>query len=130
MKKTLKITTLLVITIALLFILTGCGNKNLVATRTFTEDEDGMNMKARVEVSFKKDIADEVKMSMEFDSEETALQYKEYIAEADGSKIDQKGKSVTTTIKASDFAAEENNKEVTKDAMTEYLKNEGFTIEK
>ena len=57
MKKTLKILAVVAFVLAVLFILTGCGNK-LVATKNTENDESPSE---KIEITFKKDKPDKIK---------------------------------------------------------------------
>ncbi len=135
MKKSLKILLIVAFMATLLLALTGCGNK-LVATKETTEN--GMTFKEKVEVSFKKDKIDKVKMTYTFDDEETAETMKAILTmgmsmagdELEGLEVEQKGKKVIMKLDAKAFAEMEGASEVDvdKDTLKEQLEEEGYKV--
>ena len=69
MKKTLKGLLVAIFMLVILLALTGCGDK-LVATRE--TEEAGMSFEEKIEVSFKDDKVNKVKMIYTFDDKEIA----------------------------------------------------------
>lgn len=138
MKKTLKSIVLLLIMGAVLILLTGCGGDKLIATKT-TQDELMGNYTEEVVVKFKDDVVENVEMSMEFDSEETAegmyglynmgvsMSEDESLAGLDV-KLD--GKKLVITMDASAYAAEEgmSQEEMSKEAIKTSLEESGYTV--
>ena len=129
MKKIAKNSVVAMILFILLFSLTACGGEKLVATI----EEDGM--KQTIEFKFKNEIADEVKITFEAESEKDAKEGKEFFEkQLDGAKVKQSGKKViiTTTMekysKFLDIDYEKNKDNLKKDKLTESLKKAGYTI--
>ena len=128
MKRTLKYVLLLVALLGVVFLLTGCGNK-LIATKK--SDEAGQPVKETIEIKFKKDEIQEVKMIGEFDSKEEAEeQYEGIMAFADymsGVEVEQKGKKVIITYSA-DGAEMMFGKNASKKDVKEMLEDEGYKV--
>ncbi len=138
MKKSLKVVLLAAIMLVMMLALTGCGNK-LVATKTSEEQGlDGKTMKyeEKIEISFKKDKVDAVKMTYKFDNEDAAKSMKSLfdLAKAfagDEMKMDieQKGKTLTMKLDAkayAEMAGEEAT--MTKDEIKASLKEDGYKV--
>lgn len=134
MKKTLKSLLVAVFMLVILLALTGCGNK-LVATRE--TEEMGQKMEEKIEVSFKKDKVNKVKMTYTFDDKDTAeamagiLKMGMSMSDED-MKIDikQSGKKVTMTVDAKAYAemAGEDEADMTKEELKEMLEDEGYKV--
>lgn len=134
MKKTLKTLLVAAFMLVILLALTGCGNK-LVATRE--TEEMGMKMEEKIEVSFKKDKVNKVKMTYTFDDKDTAeamagiLKMGMSMADED-MKIDvkQSGKKVTMTVDAKAYAemAGEDEVDMNKDELKEMLEEQGYKV--
>lgn len=134
MKKTLKISALLAIIAIMLVSLTGCFKNKIVATKHVDADKSMVGAyDEKIEITFKKDKADKIVWTMEFDAEDKAEKmsslYKEFIKEAD---VDQKGKKIVITIKTKDFADQNDMKEedLTKDNLVKKLEDQGYTVKK
>lgn len=133
MKKTLKIMLVVAFLSIALFALTGCGNK-LVATRE--SEEMGMKMKEKVEISFKNDKVNKVKMTYTFDDKDTAESMKSLFSlgftmsgSSDGVKIKQSGKKVIIKLDGEAYADMESEYEdLSKDELKEELEEDGYTV--
>lgn len=135
MKKSLKILLIVACMASLLLALTGCGNK-LVATKETTEN--GMTFEEKIEVSFKKDEIDKVKMTYTFDDEDTAKTMKSYMDlmfafagdELDGFEVEQKGKKIIMELDAKAFATMEGEDDlkVSKEELKEELEEQGYKV--
>lgn len=133
MKKTLKIMLVVAFLSIALFALTGCGNK-LVATRE--SEEMGMKMKKKVEISFKNDKVNKVKMTYTFDDKDTAESMKSLLSlgftmsgSSDGVEIKQSGKKVIITLDSEAYADMESEYEdLSKDELKEALEEDGYTV--
>lgn len=133
MKKTLKIMLVVAFLSIALFALTGCGNK-LVATRE--SEEMGMKMKEKVEISFKNDKINKVKMTYTFDDKDTAESMKSLFSlgftmsgSSDGVKIKQSGKKVIIELDGEAYADMESEYEdLSKDELKEALEEDGYTV--
>lgn len=120
--------------VAILLLLTGCGNK-LVATKT--TDEMGMKFEEKMEISFKGDKANSVKMTYTFADKETAESMKAILnlglsASDSGLKVEQKGKKVIMKIDAKTFAEMSNSEadagSLTKANVKEQLEEQGYKV--
>lgn len=127
MKKVIKSVALLSIMIMAVAFLAGCGNK-LVATKT-TDDEYMGKYDEKIEIKFKNDKADEVKMTYTFDNEDSAksLASMYSLLGGDEIKVDQKGKSVVMTMSAEDFGGTGEDA-MTKDEIKASLEEQGYTV--
>jgi len=133
MKKTLKELLLVAFMAVVLFTLTGCGNK-LVATRE--TEEMGMKWEEKVEIKFKGDKVDSVKMTYTFDDKETAESMKSLLSlglsmseEDMGMEVKQSGKKVIMELDAEAYADMEGaDLEVSKDELREELEEEGYKV--
>lgn len=128
MNKKLKSLFAVVVMVAMLFVLTGCGSK-LVATKS-TDDSMMGKYEEKIEVSFKGDKADKIVWTMEFDDENKAKAAAGVygLASSEDSKIDvdQKGKKVTLKMSAKDFGS--SDEDVNKDDMKKQLEDMGYTV--
>ena len=110
----------------LLFALTGCGGDKLVGT----QDIDGV--KSTIEITFKKDVAEKIKMTEEFKSDDNAKEaYDSIKDEYKDGKVKRSGKKVTVEIKAEDFmkqAGVTDKSEMTKENFEKLLKLMGYEI--
>lgn len=134
MKKALKISALLLIVVAMLVSLTGCFKNKLVATKHVDAENSMVGAyDEKIEITFKKDKADKIVWTMEFEdndkAEKIASLYDGLIKEAD---VNQKGKKVTITLKTKDFADQNDMKEddLTKDNLAKKLEEEGYKVKK
>ena len=134
MSKTLKILAVVAFLLVALFVLTGCGDK-LVATKV--TEESGMKVQEKIEVSFKNDKVDKVKMTMTFDNKETAEAMKSLFTlglsmSEEDIKMDvkQSGKSLIVTFDAKAYAeyAGESDVNMTKAEMKKALEEEGYKV--
>lgn len=138
MKKALKSIALLIIMGVALILLTGCGGDKLIATKT-TEDSLMGNYEEEVVVTFKDDIVENVEMSMEFDSKETAegmyglynmgvsMSEDESLVGLDV-KLDDKKLVVTMDAKAYAAQGEMSQEEMSKEAIRKSLEESGYTV--
>lgn len=133
MKKTLKSLLLVSFMLVILLALTGCGDK-LVATRE--TEEMGMKMEEKIEVSFKDDKVNKVKMTYTFDSKEQAEAMKSLFTlgmsmngETTNLDIKQKGKKLTIEADAEAYAElAGEDVDISKDELREQLEEEGYTV--
>lgn len=124
MKKTILSSILLVVMAAMLFVLTGCANSKLVATKTV--NEEGMKYEEKIEIKFKKKIANEIKMTMTFEDEDTANTVAKYFKGQEG--FEQKGKKITMKMKVEDLAKGESKDKLTRDYLKKELKEDGYKV--
>lgn len=130
MKKTAKSLLLVTIVVALLLALTGCSSNKLVATKSSDEGEE------KIEITFKDDKVNEVVMTMEFKEESEAESIKELYdqlaEEAEGMKIEQKGKKIILTVDAKTFAemegADPDDESLSKEEIKKSLEDDGYTV--
>lgn len=134
MKKSLKILLVVAFMATLLLALTGCGNK-LVATKT--TDEDGEKVEERIEVSFKNDKVNKVKMTYTFEKEETAESMKAIFTlgmsmtgeKIEGFNVEQKGKKVIIEVDEKAFAEmSEEEAGMSKAELKEELEEQGYKV--
>ena len=133
MKKTLKSLLLVSFMLVILLALTGCGDK-LVATRE--TEEMGMKIEEEIEVSFKDDKVNKVKMTYTFDSKEQAEAMKSLFSlgmsmngETTNLDIKQKGKKLTIEADAEAYAElAGEDVDISKDELREQLEEEGYTV--
>lgn len=131
MKKVLKNGLLVVIMLALIVLLTGCGKNVLTATKT--TDEEGMKMEEKMEITFdKNDKVEKVVETMTFDDEDTAKLMASLlsIGDTEGIEVEQKGKSIVMTLDAKTFAEQDDisDEEMSKDAIRKSLEEQGYTV--
>ena len=136
MKKTLKALLLVAFMLVTLLALTGCGDSGdkLVATRE--TEEMGMKMEEEIEVSFKDDKVNKVKMTYTFDSKEQAESMKSLFTlgmsmngETTNLDIKQKGKKLTIEADAEAYAElAGEDVDISKDELREQLEEEGYTV--
>lgn len=124
MKKTILSSILLVVMAAMLFVLTGCANSKLVATKTV--EEAGMKYEQKIEIKFKKKIANEIKMTMTFEDEDTANTVAKFFKDEEG--FEQKGKKITMKMKVEDLAKGESKDKLTRDYLKKELKEDGYKV--
>ena len=134
MKKTLKVLLLVAFMAVVLLALTGCGDK-LVATRE--SEEMGMEVKEKIEVSFKKDKVNKIKWTYEFEDKDTAeamsgvLKMSMSMLDEDvDMDIKQSGKKVIMKLDAKAYAAMagEDEMDIDKDELEEKLEEEGYKV--
>ena len=138
MKKTLKSLALIVTMGLVLVSLAGCGSNKLVATKT-TEDPSMGNYKEEIVMTFKNDKVDTIKMTMEFDNEETAeTMYSLYSfglsmseeESIEGMDVKLDGKKFIITMDASTYAESEgvSDEEMTRETLKKALEEDGYTV--
>ena len=134
MKKTLKVLLLVAFMAVILLALTGCGDK-IVATRE--TEEMGVKMEEKIEISFKKDKVNKVKMTYTFDDKDTAEAMSgilkmsmSMVGEDSGFDVERKGKKVIMKLDAEAFAemSGEDLGEVDKVALIEELEEDGYKV--
>ncbi len=138
MKKVLKSVTLIVTMGLILFLLSGCGNDKLIATKTTENDMMG-NYKEEIIMTFKDDKVTNIEMSMEFEEEETASSMYAVLnmgaslseeSNLEGMEAKQDGKKLIITMDAKAYAESEgiSDEEMTKDVLKTSLEEEGYTV--
>jgi len=138
MKKTLKAIILALVIGILVISLTGCGSDKIVATKT-TEDEMMGSCKEEITITFKNDKVETIKMSMEFDNEETAQGMYGILSlgmsmdesgELEGLEIEQKGKKLIMKMDATTYAETEgvSDEDMSKEALKKSLEEDGYTV--
>lgn len=136
MKRALKSVLLASLMVIMLLALTGCGNK-LVATKE-TEDSTMGKYKEEIEVSYKGDKVNSVKMTYEFDNEDKAKGMKALfdlgVSGADedvGYKVEQKGKKLIMTFDAKAYEEMTDGDEeanMTKEELKKSLEEDGYKV--
>lgn len=138
MKKIKNILLILLILTAFIG-LTGCTQKSDKITATMTKYYDNNEkVLSTIEITFKKNIANKFIMTIEFEKEESAKEHLK-IYETLGLdinnedlKINRNGKIVVYDMSANYFSEmmnhNEKNVSLTKESITEWLKNSGYTI--
>lgn len=138
MKKTLKAVIFALVIGILVISLTGCGSDKIVATKT-TEDEMMGSCKEEITITFKNDKVETIKMSMEFDNEETAQgmygilslgMSMDEAGELEGLEIEQKGKKLIMKMDATTYAETEgvSDEDMSKEALKKSLEEDGYTV--
>ena len=133
MKKTLKALLLVAFMLVTLLALTGCGDK-LVATRE--TEEMGVKMEEEIEVSFKDDKVNKVKMTYTFDSKEQAEAMKSLLSlgmsmneETANFDIKQSGKKIIMEADAKAYAEMAGDDvDISKDELREQFDDQGYTV--
>lgn len=137
MKKTLKISALLMIVAIMLLSLAGCGKDKLVATKS-TSGENSMfgAYDEKIEITFKNNKADKIVWTMEFKDEATAKSmsglYQMASSELKDLEIKQDGKKIVLTMGAESFGSQSDVKDedLTKDKLAKELEDKGYTVKK
>ena len=119
----------------MLLALTGCGGNKIVATKTTDADNSMLGAYTeKIEITFKKDKADKIVWTTEFEDESNASKmaglYKLAGSEIGDIKVEQKGKKVIMTMDAKAFASESDLDEdaLTKDELTKSLEEQGYKV--
>ena len=132
-EKTLKALLLVAFMLVTLLALTGCGDK-LVATRE--TEEMGVKMEEEIEVSFKDDKVNKVKMTYTFDSKEQAEAMKSLLSlgmsmneETANFDIKQSGKKIIMEADAKAYAEMAGDDvDISKDELREQFEDQGYTV--
>ena len=144
MKKTLKVSLLIACLLVVLLALTGCGGNKLVATKEVEATEETAKYTEEIEVSFKNDKIDNVKMTFIFENADTAKKYVddynamiEMLQKLDEEsktnipKLTQKGKKAIMELDAKTFAEMAGNEEevnMTKEELRKSLEEDGYKV--
>lgn len=144
MKKTLKVSLLIACLLVVLLALTGCGGNKLVATKEVEATEETAKHTEEIEVSFKNDKIDNVKMTFIFENADTAKKYvNDYNAiiemfqkldeesKTNIPKLTQKGKKAIMELDAKAFAEMAGNEEevnMTKEELRKSLEEDGYKV--
>jgi hypothetical protein len=136
-KKTIKNIALVLVMGIMLVLLTGCGGNKLVATKASEDDTMG-KYNEKIEITFKNNKANEIKMTYEFedksnaDSMYSSLNLGMAMAgeEVEGLKVEQDDKKVIMTMDSKAFEEQEgtNDEEMTKDALKAKLEEQGYKV--
>lgn len=138
MNKTIKALLMVAVIIVALFALTGCGDK-LVATKT-TEEEgltgEVVKYEEKIEIKFKDDKVNSVKMTFKFEDKEQAETMKSMfdlmaamMDEDLEMEVKQSGKKLTIELDAeaySEMSGEEAN--MSKDDIKKSLEEDGYKV--
>ena len=144
MKKTLKVSLLIAFLLVVLLALTGCGGNKLVATKEVEATEETAKHTEEIEVSFKNDKIDNVKMTFIFENADTAKKYVddynamfEMLKKLDEEskinipKLTQIGKKAIMELDAKTFAEMAGNEEevnMTKEELRKSLEEDGYKV--
>lgn len=138
MKKVAKSLVLLLIMSLILVALTGCGGDKLVATKTTEDDSMFGTYEEEIEISFKGDKADKIKMTLKFEKEDTAksayaifnLGASILEDEAEDYDVKQSGKKLIIEMSATAYENQEYLKEedMTKEALKTSLEEDGYKV--
>lgn len=124
MKKSILLTIVLTILATVLVAFTGCANSKLVATRT---DEDGKDKcETKIEITFKKKVAYEVKTTMKFNNKDAANEAAEYFKDQEGFK--QKGKTIIIKQKADTYFKGIDKDKLTRDYLKDLLEKAEYKV--
>lgn len=143
MKKTLKIMALIAIMLVAVLALTGCGNK-LVATKDVEGTSTEPKHSEKIEISFKNDKVNKVKMTYTFDDKDNAKKFVDSynailsLANAFASgddaislpTMEQKGKKAIMEMDAEMYAemGGESDTGMTKDEVKASLEDAGYKV--
>lgn len=143
MKKTLRIIALIAIMLVAVLALTGCGNK-LVATKDVEGTSTAPKHSEKVEISFKDDKVNKVKMTYTFDNKDDAKKFVDSynailsLANAFASEdesislptIEQKGKKTIMEMDAKMYSemGGDTSAGMTKDEIKASLEEEGYKV--
>lgn len=137
MKKTIKNIALVLVMGIMLVLLTGCGGNKLVATKTSEDDTMG-KYNEKIEITFKNNKANEIKMTYEFEDKSNADSMYSLLnlgmamagEEVEGLKVEQDDKKVIMTMDSKAFEEQEgtNDEEMTKDALKAKLEEQGYKV--
>lgn len=143
MKKTLKIIVLIAIMLVAVLALTGCGNK-LVATKDVEGTSTEPKHSEKIEISFKNDKVNKVKMTYTFDNKDDAKKFVDSYnailslanAFASGDEsislptMEQKGKKAIMEMDAKMYSEMSGETEagMTKDEVKASLEEEGYKV--
>lgn len=143
LKKTLKIIALIAIMLVAVLALTGCGNK-LVATKDVEGTSTEPKHSEKIEISFKNDKVNKVKMTYTFDNKDDAKKFVDSYnailslanAFASGDEsislptMEQKGKKAIMEMDAKMYSEMSGETEagMTKDEVKASLEEEGYKV--
>lgn len=143
LKKTLKIIVLIAIMLVAVLALTGCGNK-LVATKDVEGTSTEPKHSEKIEISFKNDKVNKVKMTYTFDNKDDAKKFVDSYnailslanAFASGDEkvslptMEQKGKKAIMEMDAKMYSEMGGDTEagMTKDEVKASLEEEGYKV--
>lgn len=143
LKKTLKIIVLIAIMLVAVLALTGCGNK-LVATKDVEGTSTEPKHSEKIEISFKNDKVNKVKMTYTFDNKDDAKKFVDSYnailslanAFASGDEsislptMEQKGKKAIMEMDAKMYSEMSGETEagMTKDEVKASLEEEGYKV--
>lgn len=139
MKKLVRNILLISLIMAAFIGLTGCTKKSNKITATMTKYYDNNEeVLSTIEITFKKNIADKFKMTIEFANEESAKEhlkiYETFGLDTNNEdlKITRNGKIVVYDMSANYFSEIMNHNEkdvsLTKESITKWLTEAGYTI--
>lgn len=135
MKKLVKGSLLLMVVTVMLMALTGCGKNKLVATKSNSAENSLLGAyEEKIEITFKKDKADKIVWTMEFEEESKAKSasglYQMASSEIDGLEVKQDGKKVILNMSVKAFAetSDMKDEDLSRDAFKKALEEQGYKI--
>ncbi|MBR3673513.1 MAG: hypothetical protein IKN65_04375 [Clostridia bacterium] len=135
MKKLVKGSLLLMVVAIMLMALTGCGKNKLVATKSNSSENSLLGAyDEKIEITFKKDKADKIVWTMEFEDESKAKSaaglYQMASSEIEGLEVKQDGKKVVLNMSVEAYAktADMKDEDLSRDAFKKELEDEGYTV--
>ena len=129
MKNILKYVSLVILAVAMLISLAGCGEDVIVATSNKSEANLG-DYSVKLEIKFDGDVISSIKTSMSFAEEEII----NAISEEDAAEMNliKEGNtlSMESTVEEYEEVYNTDFSNMSKDEIIEQLESEGFTVEK
>ncbi len=128
MKKIAKSSVFAMIMLVILMSLTGCGGDKLVGKM----EQDGV--KSTIEISFKDDKAEKMKLTFECKTKDEAKEGAEFFKEQyKDAEVKQSGKKITINMEAVDFINSNSmfkvkKDDLTKEKMTELLEKMNYEV--
>ena len=128
MKNVIKYVSLVVLAVALLISLVGCGQDTIIATMTESNETIG-DCGVRMEIMFDGDVISTIKIQMDFDKEGIANSVVSG-GEQIGVEFTQEGNSVYAELDAEEYkkTSGEDFSKMSRDEIIKQLEAEGYTI--
>lgn len=128
MKNVIKYISLVVLAIALLISLVGCGQKNIIATMTEKNDTIG-DCGVRLEIMFDGDVISTIKIQMDFEKDGIAQSVVSG-GEQIGVEFTQEGNSIFAELNTEEYkkTSGQDFSKMSRDEIIKQLEAEGYTI--
>lgn len=128
MKNVIKYISLVVLAIALLISLVGCGQKTIIATMTEKSDTIG-DCGVRLEIMFDGDVISTIKIQMDFEKDGIAQSVVSG-GEQIGVEFTQEGNSIFAELNAEEYkkTSGQDFSKMSRDEIIKQLEAEGYTI--